>query len=315
MKKQLDLVVVGFTGELKMLQLQARSLRLFAPDVFSQILYIVNDRSPERFLQFYEDRILPELGPLAARTRVVDGREIAGQKLKRTDWRSQQSLKLLAARHTLSPNYLILDSKNHLIRPVGRQTFVTDDGRLRTHRYDFNEKFMIKFENACRYFGIDAPAPGFAALPTATPFMMSAEIARHLMLEVEAKEKKSFHSFFTGSKDYTEFYFYFAYVLSKTGLLDRTYVTRSRPQVTLFRSAAEDLARVKALLPILDREDVYCFGVHRALLLAANEPTLKAVSDVWRRFGLVDNADEVTYFQTPDESPKPQPGKRRFWLF
>ncbi len=315
MEAGIDLVVVGFTGELKMLQLQARSLRLFAPDVFSQILYIVNDRRPEVFLQFYEEQILPELGPLAARTKVIDGRDIAGQKLKRTDWRSQQSLKLLAAHHTISPNYLILDSKNHLIRPVSLQTFISDDGQLRTHRYDFNEKFKVKFENACRYFNVSTPAPGFAALPTATPFLMSAEIARHLIIEVEAKEKTSFHSFFTGSKDYTEFYFYFAYLLSKPGLLDRTYVTRARPQVTLFRSAAEDPARVDALLPILDREDVYCFGVHRAVLMAADEPTLQAVRGVWRRYGLVDHADEARYFQTPDESPKPPVRKRRFWFF
>lgn len=315
MKEQLDLVVVGFTGELKMLQLQARSLRLFAPSVFSQIIYIINDRKPDAFLKFYQERIQPELGPLADRASVIDGRKIAGQKLKRTDWRSQQSLKLLAGNHILSSSYLILDSKNHLIRPVSLQTFVSDDGRLRTHRYSFNEKFRIKFENACRYFGIDTPNPGLAALPTATPFLMSAEIARQLILEVEAREKRSFHSFFTGSRDYTEFYFYFAYLLSKPGLLDQTYVTRSRPQVTLFRSATEDPARTEALLPILDRDDVYCFGVHRALLQAADHQTLKAVSDVWRRFDLVVDDEEARYFQTPDVGPEAGVRKRRFWPF
>ncbi len=309
--KQLDLVVVGFTGELKMLELQARSIRLFAPDVFSHIIYVVNDQNFRAFEQFFEQKIVPELGPAAPRAQLMDGKNVAGGKLDRTDWRSQQSLKLLAARHVLSPQFLVLDSKNHFIRPVEITTFIAADGRLKTHRYSFNEKFRSKFDNACQYFGVAGPGPDLEAMPTATPFLMSTKAVCALISDVETREKKPFQVFFTESGNYTEFYFYFAYLLSKPGLLGALYVTRSRPQVTLFRSAAQDPKKLRELLPVLDRADVYCFGVHRAVFEAADAENQKSIADVWLRFGLVQTRDECTYFQTPD-TPIP---KRRFGFF
>lgn len=309
--KQLDLVVVGFTGELKMLELQARSIRLFAPDVFSHILYVVNDQNFRAFEQFFDQKILPELGQVASRARLVDGKTMVGSKLKRTDWRSQQSLKLLAARHVSSPQFLVLDSKNHFIRPVDSATFIDADGRLRTHRYGFNEKFRSKFDNACQYFGVAELDPNLEAMPTATPFLMSTKAVCELVSDVETREKKPFQTFFTESGVFTEFYFYFAYLLSKPGLLDALYVTRSRPQVTVFRSAAQDPKKLIEVLPVLDRDDVYCFGVHRAVFEVADPESQMVISDVWQRFGLVQASEECTYFQTPD-TPTP---KRRFGLF
>lgn len=306
-----ELVVVGFTGELKMLALQARSLAKYAEGAFTRIHYVVNDRDIRAFQRFFEDKIKPELGNLVSAVVVTPGDVVAGQKLKRTDWRSQQSLKLLAARLVEAPQFLILDSKNHFIRPVSNSTFVTDDGRMKTHRYGFNEKFRPKFENACRYFGTPLPDEEFLALPTATPFMMSTQQARDLVSDVEARQQTSFHSFFCGNKDYTEFYFYLAYLLSKAGLLEKLYQSRSRPQVTLFRSVTENEKLLDDLLPVLDREDVYCFGVHRALAERYNPRVSAVVSQTWLRFGLVKDGQEAAYFLTPDVA-KP---KRWYWPF
>ncbi len=311
MSEKPDLVVVGFSGELRILKLQARSLRLFAPKAFNRIHYVINEADTRRFEAYFEAEIVPELGPLAESAQLLPGEQVAGMPLTRMDWRSQQSLKLLAARHVQADSFLILDSKNHFIRPVTNSTFIADDGRMRTHRYEFNEKFRSKFENGCHYFGATLPGPDIQALPTATPFMMSAVAACDLIKRVETQEGEAFHKFFLGSKDYTEFYFYFAYLLSQPGLLDTLYVTRSRPQVTLFRSAAPDPAQLEKLLPVLDREDVHTFGVHRAALQAANPEMLAAIAKIWQRFGLVENEAEATYFLTPDKMP----ARRKWWQF
>lgn len=298
--QDIELVVVGFSGELKMLELQARSLAKFAPGVFSRLNYVVNERHTRAFLRFFEGRIRPELGPLANIAVVTPGSELAQQKLKRTDWRSQQSLKLLAARLVQAPQFLILDSKNHFVRPVTPGTFVSDTGRMKTHRYGLNEKFQPMFHNACRYFGVKPPTDGFLALPTVTPYMMRTKCARELVLAVEERENTPFHSFFCGNKDFTEFYFYLAYLLSRQGLLEQLYETRPRPQVTLFRSVSDNPQTLHQLLPILDQDEVYCFGVHRALLEQADSRINQAIAQEWMRFGLVEGQSDADYFLTPD---------------
>lgn len=306
-----DLVVVGFSGELTLLKLQARSLRLFAPHAFNAIHYVINEENTQPFVKYYENEIVPELGPLAAKTSLLDGKTVADMPLKRMDWRSQQSLKLLAARHVKAESFLILDSKNHFVRPVSAATFVNENGCLYTHRYEFNENFRPKFENACRYFGAEKIPDTLRAMPTATPFMMSASVARDLLDHVEARENMPFHRFFIGTKDFTEFYFYFAYLLSKPGLLDQLYETRERPQVTLFRSVATAPDDVRKLAQVLDREAVYLFGVHREVLKTANPEILAMIKEVWRRFGLVEDDDEAVRFLTPDQTLP----RRKWWQF
>lgn len=300
--KDIQLVVVGFTGELKMLELQARSLRQYAPNVFSHIHYIANDRNGRVFRRFYRDKIAPELGPLANIATVYDGSVVAGERLSRTDWRSQQTLKLLAARIVSSPSYLILDSKNHFIRPVTHETFLAADGRLKSHRYAVNEKFRSAFQNACHYFGIESVPDDILALPTVTPFLMHTSAVEDMLAVVEKREQRTFHQFFTGNRDFTEFYFYFSYIFSQPSLLDRLYETSLRSQVTLFRSMADNPDRLDEILPVLDEEGVHCFGVHRALTVWAEPSVAAKIAAIWQRFGLVRDAEEARYFLTPDKA-------------
>lgn len=81
-----------------MLELQARSIAKYAPDAFQDIIYVANERDPSAFHQLFEDKLARELGPVADVAQVIDGSKVAKVPLTRTDWRSQQSLKLLAPR-------------------------------------------------------------------------------------------------------------------------------------------------------------------------------------------------------------------------
>lgn len=310
-ERTIDLVVVGFTGDLRLLELQARSLRRHAADAFDRLVYVINERNARQFKRAFEQCVIPELGSLANRTLLIDGSDLAGEKLRRANWRSQQSLKLLAARKVQAHRFLVLDGKNHFIRPVERGTFLSSTGRLRTHRYELNEKLRKNFKNACAYFDVEFRDVPREALPTSPPFLMDRATVCALLDEVEAKEGIPFHRFFNTSGDFTEFYFYFAYLLSRPGLLDQLYETRTRAQVTLFRSAADDPARVKTLLPVIDRKEVYCFGVHRTVLEASNPDTNRAIANVWQRFGLTESDEESAYFLQPQRLT----GWRKFWPF
>ncbi len=305
------LIVVGFSGELKLLELQARSILKYAPGAFEEIIYVINEKEENAFKAFFDDKIAAALGPVARIARIVSGGDVAKAPLTRTDWRSQQSLKLLAAVFSSTRHILILDSKNHFVRPVTLSHFVGDDGRMLVFRYPLNPRFRAQFENACTYFGVNSLPADFLALPTVAPFMMCKESTMRLVELVEKRENQSFHEYFCGNKQFTEFYFYLAFLLSRPGQLDALYADSPRRHVTLFRSMAIDPSAVAEQLSMLNDEAIRIFGVHRHVLERADPQIMDAVSKEWERFGLVADAQEATYFLTPDLIRR----KRWFWPF
>lgn len=308
----LDLVVIGFSGEMRALKLMARSLRLYAePGLFGQLLFIVNEHSSKAFRRYFESDVRPELGPYSAQARVLEGAQVAGHSLGKKGWRSQQSLKLLAANAVSSPAYLILDSKNHFIRPVERASFLADDGRLRSNMYPLNKKFAPLFENACRYFGVDDYDLSADAMPTATPFLMQTNLVKALISTVIEREGRNFHDHFMQSRAFTEFYLYYAFVLAQPGGFEAVYERRSKPYVSIFSGAAEDVDYVRDHLSIIEDPDIYCFGIHRHVFEVGQNDILEMVRAVWKRFGLVENDEEARYFQVFE----PPRRKRRFLFF
>lgn len=305
------LVVVGFSDELKLLELQARSISKYAPSAFEEIIYVINERDETSFKAFFDDKIAGALGPVTKIARTLSGDDVAKAPLTRTDWRSQQSLKLLAADFATTRHILILDSKNHFVRPITSDQFVSDDGRMCVFRYPLNPRFRVQFENACAYFGVNRLPADFLALPTVAPFMMCKETTVRLVEFVENRENQSFHEYFCGNKQFTEFYFYLAFLLSQPGQLDTLYADGPRRHVTLFRSMANDPSAVAEQLSMLNDEAIRVFGVHRHVLAQANPQIVHAVSKEWVRFGLVGDEQEAAYFLTPGLNRR----KRWYWPF
>lgn len=312
----LDLVVVGFTGELRALKLQARSLRLYASEgTFSRIFIIVNDNAFSAFRAYFETEILPEYGAHGERVELVDYRALTGKATRKTGWRSQQALKLLAVRLVAAPQYLLLDSKNHFIRPVNQSNFIGADGRLRTHMYPVITGFEAYFAAACNYFALPhleakSIEPRPTVMPTATPFMMASKHVTALLELVEAREATPFFSFFMETRQFTEFYFYYAYLCSVTGAFDQAYSLRSKPNVTFFASAAEDHRKLVDSSKALDSPDIYLLGVHRRIFEVGLAENLAVISKLWRQFGLVSGTAEAKYFQGLDV-----PVKRKKFIF
>lgn len=308
---QLDLVVIGFTGELRLLQLQARSIRLYANEAtFNRIFIVVNDNDYLAFKAFFETEILPEYGPHADRVDLMDYRSVTGKPYKKTGWRSQQALKLMMARHVEADQYLILDSKNHFIRPVDQSCFMAPDGRLRTHVYPVIAVFEAYFEAACAYFGVQYSEARPTIMPTSPPFMVARGHACALIDLVEAREGTAFFTFFMENRQYTEFYFYYAYLCSFLGAFEQTYCLSPKPNVTFFSSVAGDNQKLVDSSKALDDPSVYLLGVHRRIFEEGLAANLSTINQLWRRFGLVSNDTEAAYFQAI-EGPK----KRKKFIF
>jgi ADP-glucose pyrophosphorylase len=309
---KLDIVTVGFTGEMRLLQLQARSLRLYAdPAMINRIYIVCNDKAFRPFQRFVRKHVLPEYGPLADKVTILDYRTIIGRKINKTGWRSQQVLKLLMARYVEADQFLILDSKNHFIRPVSSSTFISPRGKLRMYQMDINEAFRNHLNAACSYFGVVDGPVNEKIFPTATPFVMSTRVTQDLLKYVEQREGTDFTTFFLPNRSFNEFYFYQAYILSKDKLIETLYEVRDRIALGFFSGASKTPDRIKYLMPVLDQSEMCCTGVHRHILEEGIPDNLQAIADMWKRFGLVTTSQEVEYFQTYTPALK----RKRFWIF
>lgn len=316
--RKLELVTVCFAGELRLLRLQARSLRLFAcPRLVTRIKIVVNDLDVVGFKGAFEDQILPEYGALADKVDIIGYPELwgRGHYPAESGWRTQQVLKLLASRTVDCPHYLLLDAKNHFVRPISAADFFAPDGRMRSNMYRVHPPFIPQFRFSCDYFALAKEPDLSTGLPTATPFLMDRHITLSLIKEVEEREGAPFHQFFMGNK-LVEFYLYYAYLLARYGALEAWYVKRGPFSATLFGNKTDDPEECADILSRLEDDQVFCMGIHRNILKGGNTDIINMMHKTWLRFGLINSKAEGQYFSTCLQSAtetKQIPFWRRFF--
>lgn len=263
MYKTIDIVVIAYGGEAIALKLQARSIRLFAtPNVVGNIHIVINENNTEDFRLYFRKKIAPEYGDLINNVLLYDYDELTASTTSKTGWTSQQALKLVAAKLVSSPVYLILDSKNHFIRPLSSSLFFSQSGRIKMPLTFFHKPYEQYFNAAYQYFN-GATSPNLdLALPTITPFLADTHTVMELIAEVEKRERKPFFSFFIESKQFREFYLYFAYIMACHGTLERLYENSLVNNVTYFHATESD-ETIEWLNWAIEQDYVYTLGVHR----------------------------------------------------
>ena len=313
MSKKIDLITVCFSNDMKLLQLQARSVRLFMdPSLVGQILLVINDRNVRGVERFIKRSILPEYGVFASKVRVLSGHTVIGAKQKRFGWGSQQALKLLAVRYACAATVMILDCKVHFVRSVTNEHIWMPDGRIKTRKYPVIDRFRGYFDNACNYFGVGSVANGQPVLPTVPPFIVPSKIVCQMLETMENQEGRSFFDLFLQKKRrFTEFYLLHAYMMSLHGGIDGLYKQTPFQAVSLMASFKENEALVAEKINALNETDTYCFAVHRVVLEAGNEAIADQIIAVWQQFGLACSEAESRSFLMPPQFP----AKWRFWLF
>ena len=114
----MDLVTIVFhhETEMKLLKLQAASLCYMDEHLIHTIYVLCHDKDP---LSDGETESLVACYPPLLQSRVVILHSVTlDPRFTTTSWTTQQIIKLLVSRLVKSSYYLVLDSKNHLIRPV-----------------------------------------------------------------------------------------------------------------------------------------------------------------------------------------------------
>ncbi len=294
--------MVAFLGELKLLQLQARSLRLYADaDLIKNIHILVHDRHPEIFLWQFLQRVLPEYGALANKINFVDTRILFGVQVPRDGWWGQQAAKLLAARVVSADCYLVLDCKNHLIRSLNHESIFDQNGRMKMPMVAIHEPYRERYNAAREFFGLATSDESAKTLPTVTPFLFKTTFVLELLQYVEKKESCTFYNFFM-RKVCTEFYLYIAFLAASNRPIDSSYSQCKAIKATLFEEAVHNESMQHQIQKMVQNDSVYSFGVHRRAAAIATPEFIEVVSQIWQQFSLSNGQKESEYFLSPDKA-------------
>ncbi len=298
MDQKTDVVVVAFCDELRLLKLQARSFAKYASgESIGNIYIILHDNKVQEFTRYFKKHILPEYGHLKGKIKLTPYTSVLGHRLETPNWWTQQSIKILASSLVETAHYLILDCKNHLIRPLERSKLYTADNKMLMPLGHYHKDFDDKLQSAFKYFGGEGTPVLDKALPTITPFLIKKNIAQNIINHIETKEKKPFHEVFIEQK-FTEFFLYFGYLLARYGSIDAFYAESGLIVLAYFDDCLHDTDKVDSFDTYINMETVYSLGVHRKVVDQADSRLKGRIAHHWKTYGLVSNEEEADYFSS-----------------
>lgn len=299
-----DIVVVAYCDELRLLRLQARSINKYvSKDSIGTIHIILHDMRVQEFTRYFDKYIMPEYGIFQNKIKLSSYKDIIGYHVPDLNWWTQQSIKLLASHVVETDNYLILDCKNHFIRPIDSTRFYNGDNLMRMWLSYYHIGFDDHLRKSYAYFGGTGTYSVEQALPTITPFLMKTSIVRELISEVEAKENIDFHSFFIEQK-FTEFFFYFGYLLAKHGSINKLYTDVGFIGLTYFVNCLTNPDMVDHMDICIKDDNIYTLGVHKTIIQQADDGFKQRIIYHWKAYGLVTSDEEATYFMSEHKAPK-----------
>lgn len=294
---QIEFVTVIHNLELDILKAQARSIaKNVDPDCVSKIFLIANDPDLDHgklreIIKVY-DEFIPKV-------LVLSSEEVAPCLAWKKGWWAQQVLKLRAAEFMSTDYYVVLDSKNQLIKPISIDSFFNADNKVKTWFHSYRNNAESHCRGSFDYFGIDAEPYINCLPPSITPIIMSKEIVLRMIKKVESSTSSSFEQSFLSCSDTTEFLLYYAFMIEQGIDMKEFYEGVEQLVSTLFLDKLKDKNTFdsiinKALLP-----STIAFGVHRAVIPELKEWHKQRIYEVWMHAGLSNDKKEMQEWLNP----------------
>lgn len=205
----IDLITVVYQEELPLLQIQAKSLKLYFPDnLVNNIFVIVNDDE-----QVTKEIRLEWWGAHRNKVRIIHRDYFSKVSDSLLGWESQQLLKLLAANLSKSQYSCTLDAKTWFVRPVVYSDIFDSSNRVNVSLMPMFSEFQSAIPFLSKIFNIS-----FKHIigPGGVPFYFHTETVRDLIAYIQ-NTHGSFEDFFCENVKYpntiTEFTLYSAFVI------------------------------------------------------------------------------------------------------
>lgn len=294
---RIDIITVAHAPELQMLRMQARSLRLFlAPALVGTILVVNNDADQARFRRDFLVHVLAEYGQLAASVRFIDRSEILPGFEYSHGWHTQQVIKFIAASRSRQDYCLILDAKNHFVRPINARSFQAEDGRLKSCLLSQRGHLESLFRNSFAYFRVDPDKFIDQTLPNVTPMPLRSSTVQEMLKTIEVRERCSFAMFFLGTEAlFAEFYLLAGYIAARDGSFDKEYAFAPPSFVTVFPDKA-NAGAFQSLMWQLNTDHALTFAIHWAARPVLPDELKQAIARFWCERGLISDPGEAAVF-------------------
>ena len=244
-------------------------------------------------------------GPLADRVKVLDRAVVAPFMYHGTHgWWSQQILKLRLCQHATSRYVIILDSKNHFIRTVSPEYFVTRDDRITT----WLTSYVNNAENHCRgsfaYFGLDATPYMGALPPSITPITLRREMVVKMIDFIENRADTHFELEFLKNPNTTEFILYYAFLIYSGRSIETEYAAVEQQVATLFLDKVRCNNRFNSMMFQAWQPSRIAFGIHRSVIPELTEHQVGQILGLWMAAGLhVSDAKSLRWLTPGSSSP------------
>ena len=207
----------------------------------------------------------------------------------------QQALKLLVARKVDTPRYILLDAKNHLVRPLTRDFVETPDGTLmRSRLVGYRNLSLCQFVvNAIDYFGLD-PGMVDSFMASTTPFSMSTSFTQSLLAYVEDREQRDFGWWFCErprAARVSEFAMYAAFLAFVGGGLSNLYHLTNPAPATVWKASVAQFDKT-----LMEACKQAFFGVHRGAFGMLDARQRRDLARLWTQRGLFDSTKRALIF-------------------
>ncbi|QCX28684.1 DUF6492 family protein [Nocardioides jishulii] len=292
---EFEVLSIAFELDVRLCQLQLTSFdRFFDLDTLAKFTVIVNGGEPVlQELRRHAETLSPRL---REKLVLVEPHDLRPGDFN--SWRGQQILKLIFARRVETSHYLVLDSKNHLVKPASAADWFDERGRGRTVLTPTSNLMRRLLIASYEVFELDAD-PMAPVMPTITPYLMQTDLVKAMMREVGQRAGVPFvRAFRRVYPQVGEFFLYYAYLLYRFGSVDDLYYDDVPNCVTLFTTYPETAEVVHRELDRLADPEIQFFGLHRNRLPQLDDLQRERITQVWHDAGLL-TAHPAEYYLTP----------------
>lgn len=279
--------------DIRLAELQMISIdRFFNLQDYSKYKLIVNDDNGKDIAKHFES--------FALRSVSQDFRDrfeiTVAEPGVSTGWKTQQLLKLFTVADSASDWVLMLDSKNHYLRPVGSgDLFAAGNAKIFFRKPSGKQAEWL--DGSLEFYGIEPNTE--KTLPTITPYMLKPEVVKLMLDDLCEKLSVTRGDIRLDQgplKGTTEFFLYYSF-MKKHKLIEKYYSPADKMGETLFTKwpTAPEVTR-RYLGEAIAGRHMY-FGLHRRRIPLLSDSEKRLLAEVWEPLNLPQPASY--YLNTP----------------
>ncbi len=202
-------MTVGFRADIGLLRLQAASFdRFLVPGSFGRIVVINNEEKEEEFSAQFENSVRSFYGRYASQVQLISRATLSLEYPGLFGWRRQQLLKWGYSRICKATHYVIVDSKNFLIKSWKPLDMRNENGKFSMMRRRFDENLLPSYQ----FIGCDAPE---YVANIWTPFVFIMDEIKNCIEDISIQHKSDPYKLLADREKIFEFALYTANMLKR----------------------------------------------------------------------------------------------------